>query len=88
MAAARFLIRISLHLLYSLAFLSLSGLHCQPFAFFQKPKPRNSLFVGLTTFVFVALTFRNSFLSSQLVTDFITLSAAISLLTNMTTSSA
>ena len=50
--------------------------------------PKKLLFVGLTTFVFVALTFRNNFLSSHEVTDFITLFALISLLTKMLQSSA
>lgn len=46
------------------------------------------LLVGLVTLVLLALTFSRSFLSSQLVTDFMTLFAAISLFTNMLQSSA
>jgi hypothetical protein len=87
-AAALLRKRTGLHFSYSLSFLSFNGLHFHPFVLFQKPNPKNELFVGFVTFVFVALTFRNSFLSSQLVTDFITLSAAFSLLTNMLQSSA
>src|SRR5699024_1354293 len=55
---------------------------------FQYVKPRKLLSEGLTTFVLVALTFRNSFLSSHDVTDFMTRLAAISLLTKMLQSSA
>ena len=50
--------------------------------------PRNLLSGGLTTLVLVALTLRNSFLSSHEVTDFITLFALISLLTKILQSSA
>ena len=50
--------------------------------------PRNLLSGGLTTLVLVALTLRNSFLSSHEVTDFITLFALISLLTKILKSSA
>ena len=46
----------------------------------------NLLLVGLTTLVLAAFTLRNSFLSNQLLTDFITRSAAISLLVNISTS--
>ena len=50
--------------------------------------PKNLLSGGLTTLVLVALTLRNSFLSSHEVTDFITLFALISLLTKILQSSA
>src|SRR6056297_1946214 len=74
--------------LFNFFLLSLWGLAVHPFLPFQNPKPRNLLFVGLTTFVLLAFTLRNSFLSSQLTTDFITLFAAFSLFTNRFTSSA
>ncbi len=80
--------RTSLTLVSSF-FLAVSvGLHSQPLVLFQNVKPRKLLFIGLTTLVLVALTFSLSFLSSQLLTDAITLFAAISLLTKMSKSSA
>ena len=73
--------RISFVLTYSLFIRSVAGLHCQPFVPFQNVKPRNVLLVGRTTFVLVALTFNRNSLSNHPVMDFITRSAAISLLT-------
>ena len=74
--------------MHNFAFLLSLGLHFHPILPFQNVKPRKLLFVGLTILVFVALTFKNSFLSSHHVIDFITLSAAISLFTKMLPSSA
>src|SRR5699024_10660903 len=76
------------HLSYRLFLLFFVGIHSHFDEFFQYVKPRKLLFVGRTTFVLVALTFRNSFLSSHDVTDFITRFAAISLLTKILLSSA
>ena len=88
MATAAFRCSTSLIFVYSFVFLSSLGLHFHPFEPFQNVNPRKLLSFGLTTFVLVALTFRNSFLSSHDVTDFITLLAANSLLTKMSLSSA
>ena len=55
---------------------------------FQNVKPRNEAFVGLTTLDLSVFIFRKSSRSIHTDTDFITLSAARLLLTNMTTSSA
>ena len=87
-ATAFLLTSTSLHLEYSLLFLSSIGLHFHPSLDLQNVKPRKLLSLGLTTLVLVAETLRNSFLSSHELIDFITLSADISLLTKMFTSSA
>ena len=55
---------------------------------FQNPKPKYFSFIGLVMWVFVAFTFSPSYLSIQLVIEYITLFAAASLLTQMTQSSA
>ena len=77
--AAAFLRQVTaLSLSQSLDFRLASGLHFHSLPFFQKPNPRNSLLLGGTICVLVGLTFRKSFLSIQLVTDFMTLSADFS----------
>ena len=60
------------------------GLALQPSLDFQNPKPKYLIFVGFVICVFVAFTFKPSFLSIQLVTVYITLFAAASLFTTIT----
>lgn len=79
---------IDLTLSSNFAFALSVGLHSQPLLLFQNVKPKNVLFIGLATLVLAALTLRRNLRPSQLLTDAITLSAAISLLTKMSKSSA
>ena len=88
LATAFLLQSIARVLSYNLFLRSFAGLHFHPSLDFQNANPRRLLFIGLTTFVLVAFTFNISLRSSQLVMDFITLFAAISLLTKILQSSA
>ena len=88
LATALFLFRYSDNFTFNAFFFSLVGFTFHSPPFFKNVNPRYLLLVGLTTFVFVAFTFRNSFLSNQSDIDFITLFADISLLVNINTSSA
>ena len=63
-----FLNKIFLVLAYKFAFLSLVGLHFHFSPLFQNVKPKNLLFVGLTTFVFVAPLSIRKFIQEHLLT--------------------
>ena len=63
-----FLNKIFLVLAYKFAFLSLVDLHFHFSPLFQNVKPKNLLFVGLTTFVFVAPLSIRKFIQEHLLT--------------------
>src|SRR5699024_446720 len=88
LAIALPLFRYSLSFFLSFFFFSVVGFTFHSLPFFRNVNPRYLLRVGLTTFVFVAFTFRNSFRSNHSLIDFSTRLAAISLLVNISTSSA
>ena len=79
LATAFPLFRYSFSFFFNFLFFSLVGLTFHSVPFLRNVNPRYLLLAGLTTFVLVVFTFKNSFLSNQLLTDFITRFAAISL---------